>query len=290
MRKYEITFDSVNLESYSKPITALVLEPDGLTQDTGVMLFTHGWGGNRFQHQDKMLFSVEKFNLICVAVEVRQSGYDFDPVKGSGAYRPYDAGFYQVFDVLNGLREILALRPGLNRRRLFHYGGSQGGHISLLSSIFAPDTFAFVYASSPLTHLDEDMQGWAGREFAEYELAVRDVGGLAGRIRCPVFLEHGTADSTVPCETHTRSLVRELERLGKKHEVVFYEGGEHSLEPTVTKLDAFCKMAVGPMGALENDREDDFLNGKKVEIDCGEKRLEIDWSIPGDDVDLFRWI
>jgi hypothetical protein len=41
------------------------------------MLFTHGWGGNRFQHEDKMQGAVDAFDLVCVSVEFRQSGYAF---------------------------------------------------------------------------------------------------------------------------------------------------------------------------------------------------------------------
>ncbi|MCK4981788.1 MAG: acetylxylan esterase, partial [Victivallaceae bacterium] len=160
MKKYEIVFQSVNSETYSKPLTALVLEPDLVNNETGAMLFTHGWGGNRFQHLDKMEYALDKYNLICVSVEYRQSGFDFDPVKGQGSYRPYDGSFYQVFDVLNGFRTVLELNNNINRKRLYHYGGSQGGHISLLSSIFAPDTFVFTYASSPIVHLTSECQKW----------------------------------------------------------------------------------------------------------------------------------
>ena len=49
MRRYELTFDSANCEHYTKPITALVLEPDHIREHTGAMLFTHGAAGNRLQ-------------------------------------------------------------------------------------------------------------------------------------------------------------------------------------------------------------------------------------------------
>ncbi|MDD3928019.1 MAG: hypothetical protein PHT33_15355 [bacterium] len=119
MKRYEISFASVNSESYPKTITVLTVEPDCLNSDTGVMLFTHGWGGNRFQHLDKMEYTADKFNLVCISAEYRQSGYDFDAISGLGSYRPYDASFYQVFDVLNSLRELLLLKPGINRKRIF---------------------------------------------------------------------------------------------------------------------------------------------------------------------------
>ena len=48
MRKYEFVFDSVNTEIYPKPITVFSLIPDKINSNLGIMLFTHGWGGNRY--------------------------------------------------------------------------------------------------------------------------------------------------------------------------------------------------------------------------------------------------
>jgi predicted esterase len=288
MKKYEISFFSSNTEAYPKMITALIIEPTKLNSHTGAMLFTHGWGGNRFQHQDKMEYTADKFNLICISTEYRQSGYDFDPVKGLGAYLPYDASFYQVFDVLNSLREMLHHRSAINRKRIFHYGGSQGGHIALLSSIFAPATFAFIYASSPLVYIDEKIKNWTGRAFAKYELSVRNVIEHAYLIKCPLFIDHGTADSTVSVE-HSKLLENKLKELGKEHLFKYYEGGEHSLEPAINKLEAFKAIASAPISILENHKTDDFALENKIGIDCGEKILNINWSKSTESSSLFGW-
>ena len=288
MKKYEISFPSSNSETYPKMITALIISPDKINPDTGAMLFTHGWGGSRFQHQDKMEYTTELFNLVCISVEYRQSGYDFDPVKGAGAYLPYDASFYQVTDVLNGLREVLALHPELDRSRLFHYGGSQGGHIALLSSIFAPDTFAFVYTSSALVKLTDDIQPWAGRAFADFELSVRNVVEHAAMIQCPLFMEHGTADVTVP-HCHAEELERKLRKLGGTLKIKYYDGGDHSLEPAITKLEAFKAMAPEPMRQLKNPRPDNFMTGGKIKIDCGSKILTVDWSLESSSPEILKW-
>ncbi len=288
MKCFEVTFNSINSENYSKPITAFVILPDNINSQTGAMLFTHGWGGNRFQHRDKMEYTADEFNLVCISVEYRMSGYDFNPVTGLGAYLPYDASFYQVFDVLNGLRFVLTLIPEINRKRLFHYGGSQGGCIALLSSIFAPNTFGFVYASCAISYFDDVHKQWSGREFANYEISIRSPIEHTEMINCPVFLEHGTNDQTVPY-VHTKKLEEKLKSLNKQVTAKYYEGGAHSLEPTITKLEAFKAMAPEPMRTIVNDKEDDFLAGRVIEILCGEKTLVIDWSKPTDSVELFKW-
>ena len=288
MRKYEFTFNSVNSVHYSKPITVLVLEPDDINENTGAMLFTHGWGGNRFQHQDKMEYSVDRHNLVCISVEYRQSGFDFDAVKGYGYDLPYDASFYQVFDVLNGFREVIRLYPRIERKRFYHYGGSQGGHIALLGSIFAPETFAFVYGSSALIELDVNIRQQAGRDFQDYELNIRNVLSHVDMIKCPLVLEHGTADASVPCE-QARRLEAKLTELNKEFDMCYYEGGGHDLMPTISKLDSFTKRADSYMKNCSNPRTDDFAAKNTVRINCRAKTLIIDWAQKSDSLDLFRW-
>ena len=289
MKRFEFTFESVNSDNYTKPITVLVIEPDNITPSTGVMLFTHGWGGNRFQHEDKMLHAADAFDLVCISVEYRQSGYDFNPVTGLGAYRPYDASFYQVFDVLNALRSVLHVRPDLNRNRLFHYGGSQGGHIALLTSLYAPKTFAFIYASSPLTHLDEDIRLWTGRSFTPDELSIRSVPDHANQIDTPVHVEYGDADLTVNCDRHSRSLQKQLEELGKPNSFILYPGGGHDLMPTTNKLDAFKENVSELMRTRTRENPDDFLDQSVVSIPTPNNKLIIDWSQPTTSLQLFKW-
>ena len=289
MRTFEVTFPNLNTKFYAKYITALIVAPDKIGPHTGAMLFSHGWGCNRFQHQDKMEDAADQYNLVCISTEYRQSGYDFDPTRGEGSYAPYDASFYQVVDCLASLRYILQMYQ-LDGSRIYHYGGSQGGHICLLSSIYAPNTFAGIYASCPVTHLDEDKIGWAGREFASHELAIRDVAFHAERISCPIFLEHGTGDTTVNYESHTKALVSKLRAAGKQVLVRYYDGGEHNLEPATTKLEAFRALAPKLMECGKDNKDHDFALESKVLIPCGEKTLFVDWSREQTDIQLLRWV
>lgn len=288
MNTYELVFNSVNSTHHSLPIRVLIIEPPRIDQHTGAMLFTHGWGGNRFQHRDKMEYASSTANVVAVSTEFRQSGYDFNPTTGTGYYVPYDASFMQVFDVINSLRFVLDKMPHLNRSRLFHYGGSQGGHIALLSAIFAPDTFAFVYASCPITAMNDYFIHSAGRSFAPHELAARDAVACAEAIRCPVYLEHGTADETVPHQ-HSQRMEQRLSELGIPVKAVYYPGGAHNLEPTITKLDAFKHLAPEPMSTCRNDRTDDFTTGNTVSVSCADRTLCIDYRTSLDDMKMIRW-
>jgi dienelactone hydrolase len=289
MRKYEFVFNSVNSEIYPKPITVLVMEPDNIDKNTGAMLFTHGWAGNRFQHQDKMEYTVDKFNLVCISVEYRMSGFDFDPVTGHGAYLPYDASFYQVFDVLNGFREVIKFYPQIEHKRFYHYGGSQGGHIALLSSMYVPNTFAFIYASCPLTHLDNKFCISAGRSFAKDELSIRNIYDHADLIQTPIYVEHGTADTTVNYQRHSQALESCLNKLNKRASFKYYKGGEHDLMPAISKLDAFKENVPQLMTSIQRDCQNDFLQNSKVKISTPGSTLIIDWSQPAHSIDLFHW-
>jgi predicted esterase len=288
MREFELTFKSVNRDGCPKPITALVIAPNKIDSQTGIMMFTHGMGGCRFGPRPLMEFTADEFNLICVSTEFRQSGYDFDPVGGAGICFPYDGSFYQVFDVLNALRETMKLYPEIDKERLFYYGGSQGAHIGLISSFFAPDTFAFVYGSCPPVRIDDNMIEWMGRQFTDWERSARNVLEHAEFIKCHLLLQHGTEDEVVPL-CHTQEFAARLDELGKQYTVKYYEGGSHSLEPVSTALDAFKLMAPEPMRTMRNTRTDDFTAGNTVKVPCGTRTLVIDWSKPGESAELFRW-
>jgi len=184
---------------------------------------------------------------------------------------------------------VLDIHPKINRRRLFHFARSQGGHIALISSMFAPHTFAALLLSSPITHLDPNLLTWPGRDFSAAELSVRDMLEHADRIDCQLFIDHGTGDTVVPHDIHTQALAAKLRSLGKKPSVRYYKGGEHDLTPTTTMLKAFKAMVPRPLRTLTNTQKDIFLTGGQVEIPCADKTLRIDWSKPTDDTRLLAW-
>ena len=253
------------------------------------MLFTHGWGKSRHWDMAKMEHTCDLYDLVCVSVEFRQSGFAFDPKSGSGWECPYDLSFYQLFDVLNGLRQVLRLNRTLNTKRLFHYGGSQGGHIALLSAIVAPKTFAMIYASCAATFVETHFLQWAGRELLPHELSFRNVIEHADRIECPIYPEHGTADKEVPPE-HSQKLEQRLRQLGKPVDARYIEGAGHQLEPVTTRLDAFKTTVQRYLRSTANENAPDLLSGVRYEIPCSERTLIVDWSKPAEDAALLQWI
>jgi dienelactone hydrolase len=287
MRESEFTFLSVNTASYAKKITALVVEPESVGPDTGLMHFAHGWGGNRFQYQEMMRDFAERYDLVCVATEYRQSGYDFDPETGHGAYRPYDASHYQVVDCMGTVREALVRFP-VNPTRLFAFGGSQGGHITLLMAEFCPRTFGMIVAGSALTYLDQDRMAWTGRMMSPDELAVRDTVRMAPRIDCPVVLMHGTADETVP-DRHTRVLEAALRRAGKEVVSRYIEGGKHMLEPITNRHTVTKELADEYLRTIRTDGSSVFSRQERVVIPCATQSFVLDWSRETKDPELMGW-
>ncbi|MEI8248257.1 MAG: prolyl oligopeptidase family serine peptidase [Lentisphaerota bacterium] len=295
MKKYDVTFESVSSYSDSKyasackEITAFIIEPDIVNEQTGAMLFLHGWDCNRFMDKELMEFTADAYNVICISPEYRQSGYDFNARTGKGFCSPYDLSFYQVIDSLGALRHVLSVRSNLNRKRIFAYGISQGGHIALLASIFAPDTFAFINAVAPLVQVRETQAKLAGRDFSEDELSIRNVLEHAERIRCPVFFEHGTADETLPHDEHSVLLEARLKKLGKEYIVKYHEGGGHLLTPAISRLQALKDMLGDKISRIESASADDFITGTLTEIKCKNKKLVIDWSREQTASKLFYW-
>ena len=88
MPTFDITFQVCDYPDNPKRLTAAIVSPSQPGPATGGMLFTHGWGGNRFRVLDLMQYAADTFDVVCISVEYRQSGYDFDPVGGDGWDRP----------------------------------------------------------------------------------------------------------------------------------------------------------------------------------------------------------
>lgn len=288
MKTYDITFKSYNSGDYPKPITAYVVEPTKMDENTGLMHYAHGWGANRFQYKEMQEEFADRYNLVGVGTEYRMSGFDFDPVVGRGATLPYDVSNMQVIDCLNAIRTVLDLYPELNPKRMYNFGGSQGGHVAMLMSVFAPNTFALAISACGISHVDEYWMSRAGRIFDADELAIRNAVQLASRVKCPVVLMHGTADEWVE-DSHCRQLEQALRDAGQTVVSRYYEGANHALGPDTNRRDETVALADDLLRNSVNDKDIDFTAGREIRIPCVHKQLVIDWSKPVDGENLVRW-
>jgi len=282
MPEYDITFSSVGTH-FPKPITCFVVAPKEIDERTGAMLFLHGWGGNRFQYQAMMRDFVPRYNLVGIAPEYRQSGYDADPVAGRGTVIPYDFSHFQVLDALGSLLAVLRATPGVNKRRLHVFGGSQGGHIAALATIFAPNTFALTICACALFTPTGDRFEKSGRLPTPDDHAVRDAVRFAHTIRNKVVLCHGTADELVSHE-QTRSFERALQQAGVPTVARYIEGGTHGLAPITTRQAVVEELAHDDLLSAETDRNTDFDRGTRVVLSCVERSFVLDWGRPFPDV------
>ena len=190
------------------------------------------------------------------------------------------------------MRTVLDLRPQVNRGRLIHYGGSQGGHIALLSGVFAPDTFAFIYATSPLIHLSGHLgdPSRIGRGFMPHEFSVRNVLDHVERIKCPVFVEHGTADPLLPHDEHTGAFAEKWQATGRDLFCEFIEGGDHGLTPVTTRMETLKRRGTEALQTWAREAKDDFAAGRTIDIPCADRVLRIDWSKPPASHELAVWL
>ena len=220
---------------------------------------------------------VPRYNLVGIAPEYRQSGYDADPVAGRGTVIPYDFSRFQVLDCLGSLLAVLRATPSIDRRRLHVFGGSQGGHISALCTVFAPNTFALTICACALFTPTDDRFERSGRLPTPDDHAVRDAVRFAHSIRNKVVLLHGTADELVSDE-QTRTFETALRQAGVPTVAKYIEGGGHSLAPVTTRQAVVEELAHDDLLSAETDGNTDFDRGTRVVLDCVERRFVLDWG------------
>ena len=286
----DLTFFSANsaVGPTPKRITAFIVKPKVVRNGTGLMHFAHGWSCNRLMYADMMRDFATRYNLVCVATEFRQSGFDFDQQIGFGYSQPYDASHWQVFDCLNAVRTTLNWFPNIDRQRLISFGVSQGGHIAALMALFCPNTFAFLIDGCGISHFDKLRIEWAGRDFSAAELAARDVVAMASRFRCPVALIHGTADQTLPM-IHTENLEAALRAAKATIRVQYIEGGDHGFGPPSNYHQAAKAIADDWLSELRSPLQDDFTQQSILRIPCADKILVVDWTKAITDPQQVRW-
>lgn len=141
-----------------------------------------------------------------------------------------------IGDVNAGAR-WLAAQGTADARRIAIFGWSYGGYAALQGAIVDPGLYRAVVAVAPVTDLARLKAD--SREYSNYNIVANMVGDgphvMAGspaqnadRITVPVLLFHGTRDQNVDVG-QSRAMDAALSRAGKQHQLVIYDGLEHSL-------------------------------------------------------------
>ena len=306
---------SVETQDYVSPhkdqdgIEILVSEPvSGLTEHTGALLLVHGWGGSKDDYTRDAHVYANLFDVVVVQVGFRGAG----SASGSGEVGswdvPYDASKLQTLDCLRALGFVLAGYP-VNKTRVYGWGGSQGGHIIMLASLWAPHTFAGVISCcglSKLTTRDEVESGEYGMDqverrretdtcgfeelalgkgqcFSEAERDLRNVQRHARLVPEDVeyCLIHGTSDQAVDMR-HTLALYTGMVRANRRPHLHLIEEGQHSLDGAApdedTRLKATLKYASSLFDRVRPSEETDFDTGGRIEIPVSGGKFIVDFS------------
>jgi dipeptidyl aminopeptidase/acylaminoacyl peptidase len=188
-----------------------------------------------------------------------------------GEYVTY--GMNERFD-LEAMMAWLRARPEVDPKKVVYFGTSNGAAATLLAAADDPLPIA-VALDAPYADLGAvgretlARRGYPGFLIYPLELAVWLKAGLrvssvrpveaAVRVRCPVFITHGTADTSVP-RHHSREILAARRAAGLPTEVWWLPGGEHGFD-NYPPMDAywdrvltFYESVIGPLRTVEPSR------------------------------------
>ena len=128
-----------------------------VTDQTGIMLTLHNWGGEQCAGTASPTALADRLNVIAVCVDYLQSGRKAsvdDP-------EPYDFGYLQALDALRALawvrNSLIAAGHPYDDGRIYCTGGSGGGNVTLMANKLAPQTFACVIDMCGMKKLSDDI-------------------------------------------------------------------------------------------------------------------------------------
>lgn len=128
-------------------------------------------------------------------------------------------------------------------------GWSYGGYAALQSGVFEPGLFKAIVAVAPVTDLAKLKD--ASAHFSNYGIVKQFIGDgphiaegspakNAGQISVPVLMFHGTDDSNVPV-AQARIMKNQLDEQGKRSTLIIYDGQDHYLDDSRTRVDLLTK-------------------------------------------------
>jgi dipeptidyl aminopeptidase/acylaminoacyl peptidase len=259
-----------------KKIDVFATKPKNMNKDTGLMLVIHGWGGNRYQYEDMMVDFCDRYNVICVSPEYRDSGFDAF-TEGRGVRQPYDFSHLQLIDALTSLQEVRLRNPSVSDERTFVWGGSQGGQMALLAAEFAPNTFALIVNASGIVYPTDYWLNRAGWRIEGDEFKIRDARRFLENIKCKTIIFHGGKDKLVDIGL-SYELEALLKKIGKEVEVHYFTEGGHQLKPVTTRMEATVNYASNDLLTRRLRGDNDFARKRMNRVLCTESIYIIDFS------------
>jgi len=254
--------------SQNRDVIGCYVAPDEITPETGFMLVVHGHGNNRFQYREMMLDFAPRYNVICVSPEYRDSGRDSGQGL-RGTREPYDGSHLQVVDTLNCLRKVKTEFADCDAARTLCWGGSQGGLIVMLATVFAPKTFALTIECCGIASRMPDFAdgGKRSHEGETHAAEIRSPALWADRIENKVYVFHGTADDVVDVR-HGYAFEEALKNAGVEHEAHYTEGGRHFLDPVTGRDKETVKHCSGDIISRRLSGPDDFERESEYRFEC----------------------
>lgn len=130
---------------------------DGITNETGLMLTLHNWGGVDCVGTADPSALARRLNVVALCVNYLQSG----PVDSIQGPEPYDFGYLQSLDALRALwwlrDRLQAAKIPFDDGRIYATGGSGGGNVTLMAGKLAPRTFTCLIDLCGMKKLTDDV-------------------------------------------------------------------------------------------------------------------------------------
>jgi acetyl esterase/lipase len=174
-----------------------------------------------------------------------------------------------VVDAMNCLRKVKLEFPQCDGSRTIAWGGSQGAHIVLLATAFAPRSFALTIEccgiASRMPGFDKKRSWAQGGDIHQAE--IRTPLKWVDRFANKVFVFHGTADDVVDVK-HGRALEEALDAAGVEHEAHYTDGGRHFLDPVTGRDKETVKHCSGDIMSRRLAGPDDFEAESEYRFEC----------------------
>lgn len=257
--------------------------PDEINENTGLMTLIHGWGGEYHQYDSYANDWRNRYNVICLQVQYRDSGKE-----GIAWEKPYDFGKYQAIDVLRSIQYVRE-NYAINDERIIGWGGSGGGNIILQAAKMAPNTFALAIDCSGITrptnsddilaNYENDgrnnSDGWegaalkAGDRYTLPERQIRSAQYHAAYFNTSVHILHGDKDTLVDYQ-HAVDMYEALIAAGKEAHLHTIVNGSHSFDGADrlenTRREATDKYVADDILNRRSAGETDFELESKIQL------------------------